>query len=304
MIGVGANRRIVEHARHAAVDVLWIDRGLPVAAQTLATVRELQPTCRVVGYSPDDMYARHNQSPQFRQHLKLYDIYFTTKSYGVAELRAMGCAAAAFSGNAYDPHTHRPLPVTPADRQRWGGPVGFIGTWEGARGESMHRLARAGIPVRVWGNMWQRQRKRHPNLRIEGCALYGDDYAQALNAFDIDLCFLRKLNRDLQTTRSVEIPACGAFMLAERTAEHQGLFQEGHEAEFFGSDDELVEKVRYYLAHPEQRRQIAAAGRQRCLRAGYSYQERLAEILDTLALDWRRAPAAHRVPKRSSESVA
>jgi hypothetical protein len=287
---VGANQRIVAHARQSTFDILWIDRGLTIEAQTLRAVREFQPTCRIVGYSPDDMNGRHNQSRQFRTHLAYYDIYFTTKSYGVAELRAMGCPAAAFTGNAYDPYTHRPLPVSAADRERFGGPVGFIGTREEARAESMYRLARAGIPVRVWGDGWQRQRKQHPNLRIEGRPLWGDDYALAISGFDINLCFLRKLNRDLQTTRSVEIPACGAFMLAERTAEHQALFQEGREAEFFASDDELLERVQYYLAHDEERHQIAAAGRERCLRAGYSYRERMAEILETLGGGWKRPP--------------
>jgi hypothetical protein len=294
---------VLDAARRAAFDVLWIDRGLQIEAATLTAMRRLQPACRIIGYSPDDMYARHNQSPQFRRHVGLYDLYATTKTYGVAELRALGCPAATFSGNAYDPHTHRPLAVGAAQRERFGAPVGFVGTWEDARAASMVRLAHAGIPVRVWGNGWERQRVRPELLRIEGRALYGDDYALAINAFDINLCFLRKLNRDLQTQRSVEIPACGAFMLAERTDEHRGLFEEGREAEFFASDDELIEKVRYYLSHPAERRQIAAAGRARCLRDGYSYHDRLAEILATAGVLVIAAPAAATDAERAAVHV-
>ncbi len=97
---------------------------------------------------------------------------------------------------------------------------------------------------------------------------------------DINLGFLRAMNRDRQTTRSIEIPACGAFMLAERTEEHQRLFKEGEEAEFFGDDRELLDKVRHYLADPVKRREIAQRGRERCLTAGYSNKDRIAWMLE------------------------
>jgi spore maturation protein CgeB len=120
---------------------------------------------------------------------------------------------------------------------------------------------------------------RPPGLMLENRYLLGDEYAKGMCAFDINLCFLRKINRDLQTTRSIEIPACGAFMAAERTAEHLALFVEGKEAVFFRSNDELIEKCRYYLDHPEERMRIAAAGRQRCLSAGYSNHDRMKAML-------------------------
>ena len=69
-------------------------------------------------------------------------------------------------------------------------------------------------------------------------------------------------------------------MLAERTREHLELFEEGKEAEFFSSNEELLDKVRFYLAHPQQRKRIAAAGRRRCLENGYSNQDRLKWMLE------------------------
>jgi spore maturation protein CgeB len=68
-------------------------------------------------------------------------------------------------------------------------------------------------------------------------------------------------------------------MLAERTDDHRRLFEEGREAEFFGSFDELLDKCRHYLEHPEQRCAIAAAGLRRCVDADYSYQARLRQVL-------------------------
>ncbi len=57
------------------------------------------------------------------------------------------------------------------------------------------------------------------------------------------------------------------------------LFKEGSEAEFFETDHEMQEKLIWYLEHDEERRQIAAAGRAKCIRAGYSYLERMRSAL-------------------------
>jgi spore maturation protein CgeB len=274
----GANAAVIEQGRAAPFDVLWVEKGLTIAPSTLREFRRLRPECRIAGYSGDPMFERRNRSRRFLRHLPLYDAYFTTKNNGVDDLHRRGCRRVVLVGNAFDPAVHRPLPVSDQDRSRLGGPVGFVGTWEKPRSRSLYRLAAAGIPARVWGNLWTRCRYRHPLLRIEHRDLLDDDYALAVSAFDVNLCFLR--GSDFQTTRSIEIPACGGFMLAERTEEHLALFSEGVEAAYFNDDDELLAKVRYYLDRPEERRRIAAAGRARCLRDGYGNPSRITGMLD------------------------
>jgi spore maturation protein CgeB len=113
--------------------------------------------------------------------------------------------------------------------------------------------------------------------------LEGLDYTRVLCATRINLGFLRTGARDLQTTRSVEIPACGTFMLAERTDEHRSLFEEGVETEFFEHFDELLAKCRYSLANERARLALAAAGLQRCRRGRYDNEGRLQRVLAHLA---------------------
>jgi spore maturation protein CgeB len=276
----GANLRILEAVRQTQPQVLWVDKGLTIGPETLKMARAMAPRLVRVSYSPDDMMNPRNQSRHYVASVPVYDLHVTTKSYNVAELSEVGAPRVLFVDNAYCPFTHRPLTLTPDEQERFGGPVGFVGTFEPERARTLLFLAEKGIAVRVWGSWPESWRHRHPNLRVMGMPLYGDDYARTINSFDVNLAFLRKNNRDLQTTRSLEIPACGGFMLAERTAEHQRLFAEGLEADYFSSREELLEKIRYHLMNPGRRQAMAAAGRQRCLEAGYSNVDRLKSVLE------------------------
>jgi spore maturation protein CgeB len=271
--------RLLAAARAGHWDILWLEKALTIGADTLRGMRDLCPPAKIIGFSPDDMQGRHNQSQQFLEALPLYDCFITTKSPNVRELRALGCPQVIQVGNGFDPTAFRPVAVSSEDERRLGGDVGFIGSYERDRAELMSYLARSGLSVRIWGGGWHKLRRSHPNLQIEGRHLYGEDFARACAAFKINLGFLRKLNRDTQTTRSVEIPACRGFMLAERTEEHLAMFEEGKEAEFFDSREELLEKCRRYLRDETSRVAIAARGHERCMTSGYSNAARLSGAL-------------------------
>ncbi len=273
----GFNARLLALPESPAPDVLWVDKGLTVAPATLDALRERWPHALFVNYSGDDMFNPRNQTSAWRANLPRYDLCATTKSFNVPELRAAGARDVLFIEKGYSTEVHHPYEVTPELRARLGGDVGFIGWPEAARERSMRALARSGVEIRIWGP-WPRA-KGGDGLRIEGRPLWDEEYAQAISAFRINLGFLRRVNRDRHTTRSVEIPACGGFLLAERTDEHQRLFREGEEAEFFANDGELAEKTRWYLAHEAERARIAAAGLRRCREGGYTYESRLDHIL-------------------------
>lgn len=264
------NRAILERA--GTFDILFVVKGNFVTADTLQALKARPDRPKIIGWSPDDVYLRHNQSSVLRAAAPYYDVFYTAKSLNIAngELAAMGFADPRFLRQGYDRDWHRPLP-DPASR--FAGLVTFVGFGEQDRFEKVQHLAANGIPVHVWGNGWTRAMRAaaHENLHINGHALLGDDYADVLCNSAISLCFLRKLNRDLHTSRTFEIPACGGFMLAERTDEHRAYFEEDAEAVYFHDAGELLAKARHYLDHPEARARIAAAGRQRCLDSSYCY---------------------------------
>lgn len=283
------NRAIIIHASQFQPDIFWIEKGVQIWPHTLKKVRQLCTDLQIVSYAEDDMYATHNRSYFYTWGLKYYDVVFTTKSYNSNpdELPALGANRVVFVDKAYCKYVHKPMTLSQQDYKLLGSDVGFIGTFAEDRAQKMLFLAKNGIQIRIWGNRWRYWVGKHPNLRVENRPLYNDDYAKAICATKINLCFLRKENRDLQTDRTMEIPACGAFMLAERTDEHLRLFAENQEAAYFDINnlDELLAKVRYYLRSESERLAIARAGRERCLRSGYSHHDRLKFMINQIKVD-------------------
>lgn len=51
------------------------------------------------------------------------------------------------------------------------------------------------------------------------------------------------------------------------------FFEEDREAVYFSTHEEMMDKIRFYLANEPIREKIAAAGHQRCLRSGPTYTE-------------------------------
>ncbi|MAW97095.1 MULTISPECIES: glycosyltransferase [unclassified Leeuwenhoekiella] len=266
----GVNNDIMAKVKSHKYDVVWIDKGTLVNYRTLEFIKKTSPKTKIISYSPDNMALRHNQSQNYLHSLPYYDYVFTNKSYIIDTLHKLGAKNVQFVNNSYESQFHYPRVLSPEDVKKYDVDVGFIGTWEKERFQSILYLAENGINVTVFGDgKWNSFKNHHFNLNIKP-PLYSEEYCKALKGFKISLCFLRKMNLDQQTTRSVEIPACGGFMLAERTEEHCKLFKEGNEADFFETNEELLKKCRYYLINDELRVEIARAGTERCIASGYS----------------------------------
>lgn len=265
-------------------DILFVVKGNFVTVETLKALKTLTVPPKIIGWSPDDIYLPHNNSKVLLDSAPHFDVFFTAKSLNISngELSSMGFKDARFLRQGFDSVVHRPI----KEKDSWfTGKVTFIGFGEQDRFEKVNYLAQNGIIVHVWGNGWTKKmcRNAHPNLKIYGSPLLGDDYAIALSNSAINLCFLRKLNRDLHTSRTFEIPACEGFMVAERTHEHSEYFEEDIEAAYFDDEAELLSKVLYYLDHPDKRREMSASARRRCIDNGYSYADLADSIIQEVS---------------------
>ncbi|BAU11440.1 hypothetical protein LEP3755_19340 [Leptolyngbya sp. NIES-3755] len=99
-------------------------------------------------------------------------------------------------------------------------------------------------------------------------------YTDSLDAYTAaHIVFNCSLNGDLNR-RVYEVLMAGGFLLTDRLAAESGLtqmFQEGVHLECYGSEQELLEKVQYYLAHPDRAAQIARQGQALFMQSYYPH---------------------------------
>lgn len=275
----GENEELLEAAARNRPDVVIIDNSRVIHRPTLRKLRELG-IAALVYYTPDDIIGRHNLSWPLLLTFPEWDVFFTTKTFNISELAARGVRLPALIGKAFDPKLHQPLAREEVgeDFERWD--LVFVGTYERHRCASINQLARRGMRVVVYGNGWPKSSTAQGvDLRP---ATYERDYGRAMHTGKIALCFLRKLNRDRITQRTMEIAGMARPMLAEKTDEHDAHFVDGSEYLGFADDDELVAKASLLLGDECARARIAKAASIRSLASSYSTRDRAAEMLSII----------------------
>lgn len=274
------NRALLEAAASFRPHVVLVTKGSYVRPEVLAQIKSESQTF-LVNYATDNPFNPASSTRDVVAAIPLYDLYVTTKRAIIPDLRRAGARYVVWIPFGYEPTIHfLELPKSPEEAERWASDVVFIGGCDRDRAPFFTTLTKlSDVRVCLYGGYWD----RYPELRRfwHGFAL-GRDYRLALGGSKIAPCLVRRDNRDGHVMRTFEIPACGAFLLAERTEEHLELFQEGKEIACFSSPEELADKVRYYLSHDEERQRIAEAGYKKVTRGQHTYQDRLEQILQAV----------------------
>jgi spore maturation protein CgeB len=305
------NERVLAAAVKHRPQLVWAEKQEYLRPETLQQIRG--QGALTLHYNPDPYFSLSwKQTRLADECIRIYDALVVTKRYELDEYRRRATGQIVYSPLGYDPIGHAP-PLSPKSSARE--KVVFVGGWEPRRERLLLAASRETSDVAVWGYGWNiAQKSRFDPLRAlrlgrltpgrsvyfgsshsellqtlrkgEGSngEIYEDRYASVVAGSEIALGFLRELNPDQHTTRSFEIPAIGGFMLADRTDDHREFFEEGKEAEFFSSDEEFRDKVKFYLHNEAVRLRIAAAGHRRGTTSGYSYDDRIRTVMTELQL--------------------
>jgi spore maturation protein CgeB len=159
----------------------------------------------------------------------------------------------------------------------------------------LDRLLRRGVNLKIWGFGWN-QYKEIPffakALQEQGRWLSLADtrsiYKQSRIVLNIHSAAAHKnaeiyLDDEMVNSNLFEICASGAFQIVDRRPGVLEYFEEDKEVVCYSTQEELVEKIEYYLAHPEECKKIARAGYLRTMNS-HRFSHRAQTVLKDLGL--------------------
>ena len=266
-------QQLLEAMRPGQWDVLLSIQG-KLDAATVRQLRTHSPELRVIFWWGDILTARGRDN--IEQAAVFSDRILVSYRGSYEQLRPVYGDRLIYFPFGVTPAYHTVPEITARERRRFTADVSFVGTCYPERCKLIRHLnTRLDTPVKVWGRGW-----RHCH------GIHGHGALSLQDSLKVHACSRISLNLHHRDTgngfnmKFYEIPAAHGFQVCD--------WQPALEATPMGryisacrSLPDFAQAIEYYLAHDQERGQLAAAAN-RAVFATASYPQQLAQLLHSL----------------------
>jgi spore maturation protein CgeB len=257
---------------------VMISTGIaPLTREALCRLRSLRTVC--INYATDDPWNPAQRASWYLRALPAYDIVLTPRRANIADLLRLGCPSVHFLPFGYDHTLFIPFKVS-VGTPRYD--VLFAGGADRDRLAFVQDFMNVGADLALVGDYWKRYRETRPYALGHKSPVVLRDLTAAAK---VNLCLVRRANRDGHVMRSFEIGAIGGCMLAEDTEDHRSICgSDGDSVHYFRTPKQAAALARVLIDHPAERARLAASVRDRVSRGAHTYRDRLYTMLDIAGL--------------------
>lgn len=223
---------------------------------------------------------------QFRKAMFLtadYDALFFKDNYIVKVLTyELGLQNVHYLPECCNPRYHKPIELSKEEEAFYGCEVTTAGNLHSNRVALFTHLTE--FDCKIWGNpapIWLNTAKIENMVQNKFVA--NEEKSKAFRAAKVIVNNIQPGEIEGTNVRTFEVAAAGGFQLVNDRPALSELFEIGKQIETFKSVEELKDKIRYFIAHPTERKAIAEAGAARVTKE-HTYKHRLEKIFSTLGL--------------------
>jgi spore maturation protein CgeB len=262
--------RLLRRVTEFAPDLVLVILGNQLSPKTVAQLRTRTK-------SPIVCWCQDQMTTLGRQFLlgSGYDAVFVKDRY-LQDLfsRMIRSTSFHYLPEACNPRVHKPAELSAQDREALGCDVMIAGTLYYYRQEILRQLVE--FDLKIWGSVpdWLSLKVAGHHL---GRPIFTAEKARAVAAARISLNTLHFAEVNGLNCRAFELAGCGAFQLITSVPALAEHFVPEVEVATFSNIDELIDRIRYYLANPGVAQGIATRGQLRAHR-DHTYERRLLEI--------------------------
>lgn len=267
---------LIETAKSLRPLLTIVTRGERLKADTVREIRKLSSLGCVNIYTDAPFAIPGRSAAQLFDSLSEYTAVFPFSKALIPVFFQLGAKAVHWLPFAYSADVHL---ATRNIRFGQAEPLIYVGSWGTLVERWLEPLASMGL--RIYGNGWHHLASRSP---LRKCLVPGKGVGRAMRDVIrgalITVNFVRAEHGCAHSMKTFEIPACGGFMVTNRTDEQEFFFRDKEHCLYFDRPADLLNTVSYFLNAHESREEIARQGHERVL--PHNYEARAQSILEFL----------------------
>jgi len=264
-------------------DLFLVLKGLEVSSDTIDFVKSLgiKTACWIY-----DATLNGTPMPECADYIKLMNHYDTFYSYcnNIEDLKKAGSTNVKLLPEGYDPIDNGEQVINKYMTRKFGSDIGFIGSIDNihpCREDFLERVIDEGFDIKIYGELKKENISKKILSKHQRTVVINEFHSYVSQASKICLGGLDSdfMVDESHSARIYRTLSCGGFYLCRKTNGIEKVFTPGVHIATFETEDEMIEKIIYYLNNPEEREKIAKAGQEKVKE--YTFEKRIEKEFGT-----------------------
>jgi len=283
------NEQLLNAVKELKPELTIIIKGLGIHPRVVKTCKEIHPH-KMIGWIFDVTIGGTlvQNVEEYISFIKELDTFYTIDSDTLEPLRAKGVNAQWLTEGCSITE-HKDIVFNSYQKKKYGADivfVGSVGSIHPNREKILKRISEEGFDFKIYGDVYypESQEPQWVKDNHTGYAAINDSHSMICQSSKIVIGIDGWPERkDSWSARVYRTLCCGGFLLTTKTKGMDEVFIPGKHLDYFKDEDDLIEKIIFYLSDDKKREEIALAGKQ-LVQEKHTFTNRVSQIISDAKL--------------------